>query len=44
MLMVSSYAGEYVDAWRAKAAAQLASYRQAPAAKPLAIRTFEASS
>ncbi|MGH6905088.1 MAG: hypothetical protein ACREIR_20390 [Geminicoccaceae bacterium] len=41
MLMVSSYAKDYVDACRAQVAAQLASYRQMLAVKPLEIQTFE---
>jgi hypothetical protein len=41
MLMVSSYAKDYVDACRAQVAAQLASYRKVLAAKPLEIQTFE---
>jgi hypothetical protein len=41
MLMVGSYAKEYVDACRAKVAAQLASYRKVLAAKPLHIDAFE---
>ena len=41
MLMVSSYAKDYVDACRAKVAAQLASYRQVLAAKPSQIDAFE---
>lgn len=41
MLMVSSYAKGYVDACRAKVAAQLASYRKVVAAKPSEIDAFE---
>ena len=41
MLMVGSYAKEYVDACRAKVAAQFASYRKVLAAKPLHIDAFE---
>jgi hypothetical protein len=41
MLMVSSYAKDYVDACRAKVAAQLASYRKVLAAKPLETDAFE---
>jgi hypothetical protein len=41
MLMVSSYAKDYVDACRAKVAAQLASYRKALAAKRLESDAFE---
>ena len=41
MLMVSSYANDYVDACRAKMAAQLASYRKVLDAKPLEIQAFE---
>ena len=41
MLSVSSYAKDYVDACRAKVAAQLASYRNVLAAKPSEIDAFE---
>ena len=41
MLMVSSYTKDYVDACRAKVAAQLASYRKMLAAKPSQIDAFE---
>ena len=41
MLMVSNYAKDYVDACRAKVAAQLASYRNVQAAKPLEVDAFE---
>jgi hypothetical protein len=41
MLSVSRYAKDYVDACRAKLAAQLASYRKVLAAKPLEIDAFE---
>ncbi len=41
MLMVSSYTKDYVDACRAKVAAQLASYRKVLAAKPSEIQAFE---
>lgn len=41
MLSVSRYTKDYVDACRAKVAAQLASYRKVLAAKPLGIDAFE---
>ena len=41
MLMVASYAKEYVDACLAKVAAQLASYRKVLAAQPREIQSFE---
>ena len=41
MLMVSSYAKDYVDACRAKVSAQLASYRKVVAAEPAEIEAFE---
>jgi class 3 adenylate cyclase len=41
MLMVGSYAKDYVDACRAQMAAQLASYRKVLAAKPADIDAFE---
>jgi len=41
VLSVSSYAKDYVDACRAKVAAQLASYRNVLAAKPSEIDAFE---
>jgi hypothetical protein len=41
MLMVSSYAKDYVDACRAQVAAQLASYRKVVAAQPAEIEAFE---
>jgi hypothetical protein len=41
MLMVSSYAKDYVDACRAKVTAQLASYRKVLAGKPAGRETFE---
>lgn len=41
MLMVSSYAKDYVDTCRANVAAQLASYRKVLAAKPAEIEAFE---
>jgi len=41
MLMVGSYTKDHVDACRAKVAAQLASYREVLAAKPLEIQAFE---
>jgi hypothetical protein len=41
MLSVSSYTKDYVDACRAKVAAQLASYRKVLAAKPSGIDAFE---
>jgi hypothetical protein len=41
MLTVSSYAQDYVDACRAKVAAQLASHRKVLAAKPSEIDAFE---
>ena len=41
MLSVSSYTRDYVDACRAKVAAQLASYRKVLAAKPSGIDAFE---
>jgi hypothetical protein len=41
MLMVSSYAKDYVDTCRANVAAQLASYRKVLTAKPVEIEAFE---
>ena len=41
MLMVGSFTKDYVDACRAKVAAQLASYRTVLAAKPSGIEAFE---
>jgi hypothetical protein len=41
MLMVGSYAKDYVHACRAQVAAQLASYRKVLAAKPADIDAFE---
>jgi hypothetical protein len=41
MLSVSSYSKDYVDACRARVAAQLASYRKVLASKPLEIDAFE---
>ena len=41
MLMVSSYAKDYVDACRAKLGAQLASDRNVLAAEPSEIDAFE---
>jgi hypothetical protein len=41
MLMVSSYAKDYVEACRAQVAAQLASYRRVLGATPLEIDEFE---
>ena len=44
MLSVSSYTKDYVDACRAKVAAQLASYRKVLAAKPSGSMRSSASS
>ena len=44
MLMVGSYAKDYVDACRAQVAAQLAGYRQVLAAQPSEIEASSASS
>jgi hypothetical protein len=41
MLVVSSYAEDYVDACRAQVAAQLASYRNLLATKRSEIQAFE---
>src|SRR5919106_5031343 len=41
MLIVGSYTKDYVDACRAKVAAQLAGYRNVQAAKPLEVDAFE---
>jgi hypothetical protein len=38
MLMIASYSKDYVGACRAKVAAQLAGYREMPAAKPAGDR------
>jgi hypothetical protein len=41
MLSVSSYTEDYVDACRAKVAAQLTSYRKVSTARPSEIEAFE---